>query len=308
MRRGALPRVIAVCALGAVGLGGFETVAHGDLLPPLPTTTVTVPPTLPPLPTSTTVPLPPVTTVTVRLPTTTTVPVPTTTVRLPTPTTTVRLPTTIAPLPTTTAPVRLPSTTTSAVTSTAARGAAAPLAAGNGQPPSPPGAAPNGPAATRKAGARPISGPALEAVKAGAKPVRPTAHARARAGKTFPVLRAARVSARTPGLAAFYAGLEKALANDTTSVVDGSTTPQFVWPAAAADGGVLSRNGALALAIALFALALLLAFSLLPRLAAIGFLPVSQTTAQAARESSLVSLGAITVCALLAILLLRIAL
>lgn len=62
-------------------------------------------------------------------------------------------------------------------------------------------------------------------------------------------------------------------------MVDGGTTPQFPWPAAAADGGVLSRTGALMLAIALFALALLLAFSLLPRLAAIGFLPVSRTIA-----------------------------
>ena len=140
----------------------------------------------------------------------------------------------------------------------------------------------NAPAATRKAGA-PRAGrspaPRSQAVKAGAKPAGPRAHARTRVGTTLPVIRAARVSARTPGLAAFYAGLEKALAKDTTSVVDGGTTPQFAWPAAAADGGVLSRNGALALAIALFALALLLAFSLLPRLAAIGFLPVSRTIA-----------------------------
>ena len=42
---------------------------------------------------------------------------------------------------------------------------------------------------------------------------------------------------------------------------------------------MLSRTGALMLAIALFALALLLAFSLLPRLAAIGFLPVSRAIA-----------------------------
>jgi hypothetical protein len=87
--------------------------------------------------------------------------------------------------------------------------------------------------------------------------------------------------------------------------VDGRTTPQFLWPSGATDGGVLSRSGAFMLAAALFALALLLAFSLLPRLAAIGFLPLSRTTAQAARESSLVALGAIIVCALLAILLLR---
>ena len=71
---------------------------------------------------------------------------------------------------------------------------------------------------------------------------------------------------------------------------------------------MLSRNGALALAMALFALALLLAFALVPRLAVLGFLPVSRTTAQAARESSLVALGTITVCALLAVLLLRTAL
>jgi hypothetical protein len=53
------------------------------------------------------------------------------------------------------------------------------------------------------------------------------------------VIRAARVSVRSQGLAAFYAGLEKAPAHDTTSVVDGETTPQFVWPTAGADGGVL---------------------------------------------------------------------
>ena len=45
MRGGALRRLIVLCALGAVGLGGLEAVAHGDLLPPLPTTTVTIPPT-----------------------------------------------------------------------------------------------------------------------------------------------------------------------------------------------------------------------------------------------------------------------
>ena len=330
-----------------MGLGGFEAVAHGDLLPPLPTTTVTVPPTLPPtsttvplppittatvrLPTTTTVPLPPITTATVRLPTTTTVPVPTTTVRVPPTTTTVRLPntTTVPPLPTSTVhlpttttaatvPPRLPTVTSSApaATSTSASAQAAARAAPSGGGPPSGGAAatsqPGGsvatPAQAGNAGVTRISGPALEALKAGARPARPKAHLRTRAGTTLPVIHAARVSARTPGLAAFYAGLEKALANDTTSVVEGGTTPQFLWPAAAADGGVLSRTGALMLAIALFVLALLLAFSLLPRLAAIGFLPVSRTTAQAARESSLVAVGAITVCALLAILLLRIAL
>jgi hypothetical protein len=314
-----------------VGLGGFEAVAHGDLLPPLPTTTVTVPPTLPPLPTSTTVPLPPITTATVRLPTTTTVPVPTTTVRVPPTTTTVRLPTTTLPPPLPTSTVHLPTTTTATVpprlptvtssapaatsTSALARGAAPLAAPSGGGPPSGGAAAANQPggslARPARAGNAPltrISGPALEALKGGARPARPKAHVRTRAGTTLPVIHAARVSARTPGLAAFYAGLEKALANDTTSVVDGGTTPQFLWPAAAADGGVLSRTGALMLAIALFALALVLAFSLLPRLAAIGFLPLSRTTAQAARESSLVAVGAITVCALLAILLLRIAL
>jgi hypothetical protein len=122
------------------------------------------------------------------------------------------------------------------------------------------------------------------------------------------VLHAARVSAKTAGLAAFYAGLEKALANGTPTVVKGGTSPQFLLPAAASGGGVLSRTGALMLAVALFILALLLAFSLLPRLAAIGFLPVSRTAAQAARESSFVALGAIALCALLAILLLRTAL
>ena len=115
-------------------------------------------------------------------------------------------------------------------------------------------------------------------------------------------IHAARVAARSPGLAAFYAGLEKALAQPNDSRV----APNALWPVEPRSGGVLSRTGALALALALLALALLLAFAVVPRLAAVRV--SSATSGRIARESLVVTLGTAAVCAFLAVLLVHAAL
>jgi hypothetical protein len=76
-----------------------------------------------------------------------------------------------------------------------------------------------------------------------------------------------------------------------------------LWPVAPKQGGVLSRTGALALAVALLALALLLAFAVVPRVAAVRVM----SSGRAARESIAVTLGTAAVCAFLAVLLVRLA-
>jgi hypothetical protein len=145
-------------------------------------------------------------------------------------------------------------------------------------------------------------------VKAGAKANR-RAHAanalRKRNGGPERV-RTSRVAMRSAGLAAFYAGLEKALARPAAPA--DARIPAELWPAQAAGGGVLSRSGALALALALLALALLLGFAVVPRLAAARFLPASRLSVRLARESLVVTLGTAAVCGFLALLLIRAAL
>jgi hypothetical protein len=122
------------------------------------------------------------------------------------------------------------------------------------------------------------------------------------AGARPAVIHAARVAARSPGLAAFYAGLEKALARPTAPA--DAADPGSLWPVAPAQNGVLSRTGALALAVALLALALLLAFAVVPRVAAVRVL----SSGGAARESIAVTLATAAVCAFLAVLLVHAAL
>jgi hypothetical protein len=121
------------------------------------------------------------------------------------------------------------------------------------------------------------------------------------------MLRAERVAATSPGLAAFYAGLERSLAQ-----MDGNASPEAVgsslFPFSSQQTGVLSRSGAIALGAALLAVGLLLGFALLPRLAAAGFLPMSRASAQVMRESLVLTLGAVVVCLFLALMLLRAAL
>jgi hypothetical protein len=126
--------------------------------------------------------------------------------------------------------------------------------------------------------------------------------ARGHAAKQVARIHAARVAARSPGLAAFYAGLEKALAQPDHPRVE----PNGLWPVEQRPGGVLSRTGALALALALLALALLLAFAVVPRLAAVRV--SSATSGRIARESLVVTLGTAAVCAFLAVLLVHAAL
>jgi hypothetical protein len=118
-------------------------------------------------------------------------------------------------------------------------------------------------------------------------------------------LHAERVSASTSaGLAAFYAGLERALAQMEANPTQ-EASQASLWPLQAQNTGVLSRNAAVALGAALLAVALLLGFALLPRLAAAGFLPMSRSSAQVMRESLVLTLGAVAVCLFLAVLLLR---
>ena len=157
---------------------------------------------------------------------------------------------------------------------------------------------------------RPTSGPALEAVRAGAKVLRARKHQALRArkhdGKQIAAIHASRVAARSPGLAAFYAGLEKALARPADSA--DAPGPGALWPVDQGHGGVLSRTGALALAVALLALALLLAFAVVPRQAAVRVFSGSRVSGRAARESLVLTLGTAAVCAFLAVLLVRAAL
>ncbi len=71
---------------------------------------------------------------------------------------------------------------------------------------------------------------------------------------------------------------------------------------------MLSRTGALALAVALLALALLLAFAVVPRQAAVRVFSGSRVSGRVARESLVLTLGTAAVCAFLAVLLVRAAL
>jgi hypothetical protein len=119
-------------------------------------------------------------------------------------------------------------------------------------------------------------------------------------------LRAERVSA-SAGLAAFYAGLDRAIAqmNQSSARQVGRAS---LWPLQTQERGVLSRNRAIALGAGLLAVGLLLGFALVPRLAAAGFLPLSRSSPQLMHEALALTLGAVAVCIFLAVLLLRAAL
>ncbi|MGZ8695596.1 MAG: hypothetical protein ACXWYS_09175 [Gaiellaceae bacterium] len=238
MRGKGLGRLAAFAGLSGCALAGFAAVAfglaaapaRGDVGLPLPTTTsVGITTSVP----GVTVTVP---TTTVRLPTTlplpTTVPLPTTTAPLPTtvpPRTTVPPPTTAATVTVPTTPSRPPVTTLPPPVSTTTvagggGGGAGPPGGGSAGRGSPPGTGATGAAsagrssqvaaAARADVLRRSSGPALEAVKAGAKADRRAQAAKALGNQnTGPqAVRTSRVALRSPGLAAFYAGLEKALA------------------------------------------------------------------------------------------------
>jgi hypothetical protein len=117
-------------------------------------------------------------------------------------------------------------------------------------------------------------------------------------------MRAERVAATSPGLAVFYAGLRTALARMDASP-PAAARQSAIFPVPEGQVGILSRNGAVALGIALLVLGLSLGIGLLPRLAAAGFAAGSRSSAQMLRESLVLTLAVVAVCLFLAVLLLR---
>jgi hypothetical protein len=117
-----------------------------------------------------------------------------------------------------------------------------------------------------------------------------------RAGITPEQLQVA--AATSPGLAAFYEGIRRALAGEGGAV--GSVR---MWPEP--DSAGLSPAGSRYLALSLFAIAIVLGLAVAPRLLLAGHARSEGVRRQLLREAIFIGIAAVAACLLLASLLLR---